>query len=157
MVAVVTTAFKGVVTKIEIDHSHAELEMINHELLILDQEQSTLLQEHKEQYQSMVAQRSQAEEIRSFTEVELEQSTFAFEQAKILSAMREKMSPLSYQKIHVEGEPDQLYYSFRGWCLYAVIIILLTTLYYIAFKLLFFKPLLLADIKLEEQKMPCNM
>ncbi|EGQ8137021.1 hypothetical protein MZJ28_001369 [Vibrio parahaemolyticus] len=150
--AVVAMAYKGVVTKVEIDHSHAELEMINQKLLTLEQELSTLLQEHKDQYQSMAAQRSQSKEIRSSAEIELEKASFAFEQTKIRSAMRKKMAPVWYQKIDVESEPDLLYYSFRDWGLYAVIIVLFTTLYYIAFNSLFFSPLLLTDIRRAERE-----
>lgn len=145
--AAVAIAYKGVVTKVEIDHSHTELEMINQKLLTLEQEQSTLLQEHKEQYQSMVAERRQSKEIRLSTEVELEKANFNFEQTKIRSAMSEKIDPVRYRQSYVQGEPDRLYYSFWSWSLFAVLIVLFTTLYYITFNLLFLKPLFLSGIR----------
>lgn len=151
MAAVVAIVYKGVVTKVEIDHSHAMLEMINQKLLTLEKELPTLLQEHKDQYQSMAEQRSQSKGFRLSAEIQFEKSRFDFEQREIFSAMREKMVLVQNHKINVESMPDLLYYSFREWGLYAVIIVLLTTLYYIAFNSLFLKPLLLTDIRRAEQ------
>lgn len=155
MAAVVIMVFKGVVTKIEIDHFHAELETINHELLTLRQEHSILLQEHKEQYQKMAAQRRQSKDIRSLSEAateRVEETTFNYEKAKMRIAMGEKVTSVGFRKRRVESKLNSLYYSLRDWGLYTVIIVFFMTLYYMAFKFLFLKPLLLTDIKRVERE-----
>ncbi|TQO79261.1 hypothetical protein [Vibrio cholerae] len=151
MAAVVIMVSKGAVTKIEIDHSYAELEMINRELLMLDQEYSTLLQELEEQYPNIAAERKQSKDIRSFrspTEVTLEEASFI----KITADKLENEHNVRTRKMAVESRVDNLYYLFKVWSLNAVIIVLSTTLYYIAFNSLFLKPLLLNDNRWAERE-----
>ncbi len=155
MAAVVIIVSKGAVTKIEIDHSYAELEMINRELLMLDQEYSTLLQELEEQYPNIAAERKQSKDIRSFrspTEVTLEEASFNYEKVKITADKLENEHNVRTRKMAVESRVDNLYYLFKVWSLNAVIIVLSTTLYYIAFNSLFLKPLLLNDNRWAERE-----
>ncbi|WP_157936069.1 hypothetical protein [Vibrio cyclitrophicus] len=146
----VVVVYKGAVTKVKIDKSNLEMQAIAQELETLDREMTILMVERKKKYQNNVEQSSRSDEPINSTEIALEMATFEFEQSQIKSTMVDKMRHVRVMLIDKESYSGSLFYLFRDWIMYAVVISSFTILYYLAFKFLFFYPLLLSDIKRSE-------